>query len=176
MAKSNLQIWYKLTDAIVDNEDCTIWWKRENETFAVRTSKLIKQFASDKVYTYRNKKTTTTTTKNKQTKTFGFKKTHLYTVLKFTQLVKSAKRRIVWSITQVERAYSVTAAWGYYVAICFKSRQNASQSIETLKLNGFKKSTHGRKRRWIVGSVQKVLHWIDRPRVVPTFRERQTSE
>ena len=32
MAKSNLQFWYKLTDVIVDNEDCKVLWKGENET------------------------------------------------------------------------------------------------------------------------------------------------
>ena len=36
-AKSNLQLWYKLTDVIVDNEDWNIWWKEENETSAVKT-------------------------------------------------------------------------------------------------------------------------------------------
>ena len=124
MVKSNLQFWYKLANVIVDNEDCSIWWKGENETFAVRTSKRVKQFPSNKVYTLRKNYDVSIDIIKGQWRAFdravafGFKKTHFYTALKWTHIHstfgKRCTRNISFDYASVERAYSVTDVWGYY--------------------------------------------------------------
>ena len=67
---------------------------------------------------------------------FGFKNTNFYIALKWTKLVESATWGIFWSIMQVERAYSMLDAWGYYSCgfILNPGEMLASQSVKTLKL------------------------------------------
>ena len=63
-----------------------------------------------------------------------------------TQFLKTTSRGIFWSTTQIERACGMTRwLWLLWLPIYnIKSRQNASQSIVTLKSNGIEDDTRGK--------------------------------